>query len=139
MSEHNNIEINKIKDKYSSIISELKYTRIVNSLNELAEKLYIFDYDLNDIIIEYLKYGLKNNSTLDTNMYTDICFNKIERDELLFTCFNIENNNINPKDIAVNISYYNQAIDAFNYKNTNNIFEIVNQTTIINELNKKDN
>lgn len=130
------IEKLNVMNNYKDIISELKYTRSVNSLNELAEKLYIFDYDLNDKIIEYLKYGLKNNSELKENKYTDICFNKLERDELIFTCFNIEDATVNPKDIAVKFSYYNDAIDTFKYNDKKILFEQVNQKFIEKELNK---
>jgi hypothetical protein len=130
------IEKLNVMNNYKDIISDLKYTRSVNSLNELAEKLYIFDYDLNDKIIEYLKYGLKNNSTLEADKYTDIRFNKLEKEELIFTCFNMEDSTVNPKDIAVNIKYYNEAIDEFKYNNTKVFFEQVNQEFIEKELNK---
>lgn len=130
------IENLNIMNNYKDIISELKHTRSVNSLNELVEKLYIFDYDLNDKIIEYLKYGLKNNSKLQEGNYTDICFNKLDKEELIFTCFNLDNSTVIPKDIAVNINYYNDAVDTFKYNNENIFFEQVNQDFIEKELNK---
>jgi hypothetical protein len=130
------IEKLNLIENFKKVIPILNNTRSVNSLNELAEKLYIFDYDLNDKIIEYLKYGLKNNSELKESNYTDICFNKLERDELIFTCFNIEDSTVKPKDIAVNISYYNEAIDVFKYSNEKIFFEQVNQKFIEKELNK---
>ena len=93
--------------KFIENFKEVKYLRIVKSLNELLEKLLIFDYDLNDKVIENVKYNLDNR----VENYPDIYFNKIEKDHLIFTCLNLENKEVKPINIAVNIKDYNNMID----------------------------
>lgn len=107
-----NKNIDKLVDNYKDILTELKYTRVVTSLNQLLEKLLIFDYDLNDKIIELMKLGLYDKERLDKEIYKNVCFNKIDRDKLIFTCFNIFDNKVQPIDISVDIKYYNIIIDA---------------------------
>jgi hypothetical protein len=105
--------INSVKknNEYKKIWDELKYTRIVTSLNELLEKLLIFDYDLNDKVIEVLKLTLYEKERLDKELYTSIHFNKIERESLIFSCFNLTDHNVQPIDVSVDIKYYNIMLD----------------------------
>jgi len=107
-----NKNIDKLVESHKNIISELKHTRVVTSLNQLLEKMLIFDYDLNDKIIEIMKLGMYNKERLDSEIYKNICFNKIEKDKLIFTCFNINDNKVQPIDISVDIKYYNIIIDS---------------------------
>jgi hypothetical protein len=97
--------------EYAKVFDGLKYTRVVGSLNELLEKLLIFDYDLNDKVIEVLKLGLYSKDRLDKETYPNVCFNKIDRENLIFTCFNMADNKTQPIDISVNIKFYNLMID----------------------------
>lgn len=101
----------KKNPEYTKVFDELKYTRLVSSLNELLEKLLIFDYDLNDKVIEVLKLCLYTKDRLDKETYPNICFNKIEKENLIFTCFNSSDNKVQPIDISVNIKFYNLMID----------------------------
>lgn len=98
--------------QYKEVFNNLKYTRVVTTLNELLEKLLIFDYDLNDKVIEILKLGLYDKERLDKDIYKSICFNKIENDKLIFSCFNIYDNTVQPINISVDIKYYNIVIDS---------------------------
>ena len=107
-----NKNIDKLVDNYKDVLTELKHTRVVTSLNQLLEKLLIFDYDLNDKIIELMKLGLYDKERLDKEIYKNVCFNKIDKDKLIFTCFNIFDNKVQPIDISVDIKYYNVIIDA---------------------------
>lgn len=102
----------KLNMRQNEIWNELKHTRLVTSLNELLEKLLIFDYDLDDRIIELIKRGLYQKNRLDEEIYESIRFNKLEKDSLLFTCFNTKDIKIQPIDIAVDIKYYNIMIDS---------------------------
>jgi len=104
----------KQNPEYSKVFEDLKYTRLVGSLNEMLEKLLIFDYDLNDKVIEVLKLGLYSNNRLDKEKYPNICFNKLEKENLIFTCFCAGNNKVQPIDITVNIKFYNLMIDKLN-------------------------
>lgn len=106
--------IYSIKDnqQYNNIFNDLKHTRVVTSLNQLLEKLLIFDYDLNDKIIEIMKLGLYDKERLDKDIYKNVCFNKIEQDKLIFTCFNIHDTKVQPIDISVDVKYYNMVIDS---------------------------
>jgi hypothetical protein len=99
---------------YKDVIDKVKYTRIVTSLNELLEKLLIFDYDLNDKLIEIMKLSVYEKDRLDKNIYTNICFDKIQNDELLFTCFNINDNKITPVQVGISVRYYNTVIEMVN-------------------------
>lgn len=75
---------------YKVFIESVKHTRVVNTINDLKEKLLIFDYDLNDKIIELMKRGLYENKLLDENEFPYIMFNAIERDTLSFICIGQE-------------------------------------------------
>ena len=107
-----NKNIDKLIGSHKDILSELKHTRVVTSLNQLLEKMLIFDYDLNDKIIEIMKLGMYDKERLDNEIYKNVYFNKIEKDKLIFTCFNINDDKVQPIDISVDIKYYNIIIDS---------------------------
>ena len=101
----------KSNSEQLNIWNSLKNTRVTTSLNEMLEKLLIFDYDLDDRIIELLKRGLYEKNRLDEDLYESIRFNKIEKEQLSFTCFNSKDDSIQPIEIAVDIKYYNILVD----------------------------
>lgn len=101
-------------EKFKSVLDELKYTRVVTSLSELLEKLLIFDYDLNDKVINKLKDELFLQKAIDNEKYTNLNFEKIEKDKLVFTCYNINTVEIPLAQLSVNFNYYNQIIDSLN-------------------------
>lgn len=107
-SNYKAINWDKILNSFKEDLTEIKHLRITTSLNELLEKLLIFDYDLNDYFIEQLKLGLSEDLQQD---YPDIYFNKLDRDKLVFSCFNLDNKEIKPKNIEVSIIAYNKLID----------------------------
>lgn len=97
--------------EFNKTLSELKHTRIVSNLNELLEKLLIFDYDLNDKVIEIIKLSLIDNQKVNVDLYNNILFDKIEKEYILFTCLNTHKSNIQPINVSVDIKYYNLCID----------------------------
>jgi predicted transcriptional regulator len=108
--------INSLKNNENFIetFNQLKYTRIVRSLRELLEKLLIFDYDLNDKIIVKLKQQLFNDDIIDKHKYTHLNFEKLDGQNLIFTCYNLKDENVNPAELKLNFNYYNQIIDSLN-------------------------
>jgi hypothetical protein len=98
--------------EFKSIFDDVKYTRIVSSANELLEKLLIYDYDLNDKIVELLKLSIKNSKAEEFEKYPNICFDKLDRTSLVFTCFNLINKDVTPVGIGIEIQYYNDIIDT---------------------------
>lgn len=96
---------------YKVFNESIKHTRVVNSINDLKEKLLIFDYDLNDKIIELLKRGLYENNLVDEKEFPYIMFNTLERDTLSFICIG-QDEEMKAKEVGVNISFYNKIVDA---------------------------
>ena len=95
---------------YKVFMESIKHTRVVNTINDLKEKLLIFDYDLNDKIIELVKRGLYENKLIDENEFPYIMFNTLERDNISFICIGqAEYRQV--KEVGVNINFYNKLID----------------------------
>lgn len=95
------------------VLNGLKHTRVVTSANDLIEKLLIYDYDLNDKIIELLKQGLIENKLIDEKECQSIMFNKIDGDKLSFSCIKKDDiQNITIQEITVKLDYYNHLIDS---------------------------
>lgn len=88
----------------------IKHTRVVNTINDLKEKLLIFDYDLNDKIIELVKRGLYENKLINEQEFPYIMFNILERDTLSFICIG-QDSEKSIKEVGVNINFYNKLVD----------------------------
>ena len=99
-------------EQYKEIYGELAHTRLVCSINDMLEKLLIFDYDLNDEIVESIKLTLLNNKEIQDEKISKIYFDKIENTNLLFTLLS-DDPNIQPKNIAIEIKYYNSILDKY--------------------------
>lgn len=95
---------------YKVFNESIKHTRVVNTINDLKEKLLIFDYDLNDKIVELVKRGLYENNLVDEQEFPYIMFNTLERDTLSFICIGQEGEK-SIKEVGVNINFYNKLID----------------------------
>ena len=98
-------------ENYKILSETIKHTRVVNSINDLKEKLLIFDYDLNDKIIELVKQGLYENKLIDENEFPYIMFNAIDKDNLSFICIG-QNEELKTKEIGISINFYNKIIDT---------------------------
>lgn len=84
------------KNKMMNELIEMGYIyRRVKNYARLAEKIYIFDHKLNDLIIEQVAVRMKvisNESTKETNRIEPdsdfkVYFKKIENSEITFFCF----------------------------------------------------
>lgn len=106
--------IDKLKDTspegWKVFNESIKHTRVVNTINDLKEKLLIFDYDLNDKIIELVKRGLYENKLVDEQEFPYMMFNILERDTLSFICIG-QNDERQIKEVGVNINFYNKLVD----------------------------
>ena len=107
-------ENEKCKQAYDSLV----HTRLVKSMNEMLEKLLIFDYDLEDTIIECVKLSIFKNEKVQEDKIKMIYFDKLDGKNLLFTVIS-EDPNIAPKMIGIDIEYYNNIIDNFKKIDTN--------------------
>lgn len=101
-------------NEFKKAFDDVKYLRVVTNLNELLDKLLIYDYDLNDKVIELIKYGLHKYDKIDKSKYLNICFDKLERDTLAFTCFGRADSGVQPISITIDFKYYNSVIDTLN-------------------------
>ena len=127
-------------EKYKEIYSTLKHTRLVKSINELLEKLLIFDYDLEDTIIECIKLSLFKNQKLQDDKVQMIYFDKLDGKNLLFTVIS-ENPEVPPKIIGIDIEYYNTIIDTYKKiesasSDTNASFAKINTEYILDLITK---
>lgn len=106
--------INSLKDTspegWKIFNESIKHTRVVNSINDLKEKLLIFDYDLNDKIIELVKRGLYENKLVDEQEFPYMMFNTLERDTIAFVCIG-QGEEKQIKEVGVNIAFYNKLVD----------------------------
>lgn len=141
-------------EKYKEIYNNLNHTRLVTSINEMLEKLLIFDYDLEDTYIECIKLSLYKNEKIKEDNIQMIFFDKLDGKNLLFTLIS-NDSNVEPKMVGIDIEYYNNIIDAFNkIENNKNtmpfvkidseyIFNIINkysgQDNLNNDTNNVDN
>ena len=105
----------KNSQEFQVLKENIQHTRVVNSINDLKEKLLIFDYDLNDKIIELIKRSLYENKLLDEKEFPYILFNAIDQDKLAFVCIGGENN-VNTKEIGISIEFYNKILDSLGDK-----------------------
>ena len=67
-----------------------KINRVCNDFNDIREKILIFESELNDIVIEYLKAYI--GGQLKNDEIKDIRFDSIIDDKLIFALIGIEQN-----------------------------------------------
>lgn len=106
----------------------IKNFRIVTNLNDMLEKMLIFDYDLDDRVIECVKYQAiktyldKNSKDISYKLY----FNKIDKTDLIFTAIQ-DNSNTTPIILSAPLECYNFFIDNTNVKSIDNSeFTLIN-------------
>ena len=97
-------------EEYKKAYESLKHTRLVNSINDMLEKLLIFDYDLDDKVIEIVKFSLFNNEKFKNDNIALLYFDKLDNTNLIFTAISSDKNVV-PKSIGIDIAYYNKILD----------------------------
>lgn len=97
-------------ENYKKAYNELKHTRLVTSINNLLEKLLIFDYDLDDRVIEFIKFSIASNDKFKNDKIVNLYFDKLDNTNLIFTAISSDQNNV-PKSIGIDISYYNTILE----------------------------
>ena len=107
-------------DNLKTEVVENKVNRSCKDFNDLREKILIFENDLNDVVIEYLKAyigGQVNNDNIK-----DIRFDSIIDDRLIFALIGIE------QDAGIDKKVYDEIIKKSKIKDN----------LIINQDNYKD-
>ncbi len=109
----------KLNKKMADSFKTIKNFRIVTNLNDMLEKMLIFDYDLDDRIIECVKYqAIKTYLDKNIGVNYKLYFNKIDKTNLIFTA--IKDNEKTPIILSAPLEYYNFFIDNTNIKNLDN-------------------
>lgn len=113
-------------DKYD--LDKFK-TRVVFSLNDLIEKMSIFEEGLNDEAIEVVKVGLKDKNLIDNAAYDSIFFDGLENANLEFVAFSSKTSTKEPKRISIDHEFYNKVVDDIsNLKDRpKDYFEVVDE------------
>ena len=88
-------------DEEKEIIKN-KINRKCNTFEDLREKIFIFEADLNDVVIEYLKAYI--GGQLKNDEIKDIRFDSIIDERLVFALIGLEQN------AALDISIYNELL-----------------------------
>ena len=102
-------------------------TRLVLDLNELIEKIQIFEIGLNDKAIEIIKRGLIERKLSNSNT---LLFDGIQNTNLEFIKVSDK-----PEKITVTIEFYNRIIESVNKMKDENInFELVNQDWVLKRI-----
>ena len=116
--------INNEKDG-KELYESLTTFRIVENLNDLLDKLLIFDYNLYDRIIECVKYQVETNLLKNnpTSFHYKLYFNKLEKTNLLFT---VISENAQPMMLSVPIDSYNFFIDNTNISSIEKTKDFIN-------------
>lgn len=98
-------------------IESSKKTRITESYNDFREKVIIFNDDLNDILIEFLKdYIIRNMSLVDK----EIRYDSMNEENLIFTI-------IGEQNVGINIKFYNELLNKAKIKDN----KIIDSNTYI--------
>lgn len=104
-------------------------TRLITDLNQLVEKMTIFETGLNDKAIEFIKCGLLEKKIITES--TEIYFDGINQTNLEFVTF-IDNN---VDKVNVSIAFYNKIIESVNKLDDEKInFELIDQDWVKSKI-----
>ena len=98
-------------------------TRIVFDLNDLIEKMSIFELSLNDKAIEILKNAIRDSGVITDKTY-DLYFDRIDNTDMVFIYLVKLTNQV--KDTKISIGLYNEIIEKVNKESEEKQFEIIN-------------
>ncbi len=121
-------ELNK-EDKYDL---DTYKTRIVTSPNDLVEKMSIFEFGLDDEVIELIKCGIYDKNIIDRVVYDCLYFDGMQNADLEFVAFSSKTSSKEPKKLVVQFGFYNKIVDDLsNFKNRHHDrFEIIDEDWI---------
>lgn len=86
-------------------------TRVVFSLNDLVEKMAIFEVGLNDIAIELIKFMLYKKNILDKAVYDSLYFDGMNKANLEFAAFSTKSSTVKPERYVIEGEFYNKVVD----------------------------
>jgi hypothetical protein len=127
-------------EQYKEVFNSLNNTRLVCSINDLLEKMLIYDYDLDDQIIECIKLSLLEDKRFIDKNISKIYFEKIDKSNLIFSALSSDENS-QPQNVGIDIEYYNITLEKYKkYTNDNKPkeFELVDLNYIISVLEKSN-
>lgn len=97
-------------------------TRLVFDLNDLIEKMTIFEISLNDKAIEILKNAIIDSKCIEDSTYK-LYFDRIDGLDFVFIYLVKLTNQV--KDIKLNVGLYNGIIEKINHETELRKFEII--------------
>lgn len=86
-------------------------SRVVFNLNDLVEKMSIFEYGLRDDSIEIIKEMIQEKNIVDNNIYDRIYFDGMDKANLIFVLFSSRSDTVKPERISLDGNFYNKVID----------------------------
>lgn len=112
-------------------------TRVVFTLNDLVEKMTVFEYGLRDDSIELIKLMIQEKQIIDTNIYDRIFFDGMEKTNLIFALFSSKSDTVEPKRLVLDGNFYNKVIDGIKNTSLNKeIFPCIDQNWAIKNFAK---
>lgn len=135
--------LNKIKYQITyfietSLNKDSKYdlkdykTRIVLNLNDIIEKMNIFEIGLNDEIIELIKSAIYEKKIVDENIYDSIFFDGMEKTNLIFIAFNSRTSSNKIQKVLIDFNFYNRINDKMKNINARHkeYFEVIDRNWV---------
>lgn len=115
-------------------------TRTIFDFNDIIEKMSIFEYGLNDEVIELIKSMAFEKKLVNPIIYDSLYFDNIDKTNLIFVAFSKKSSSIEPKQFVLDFNFYNKMIDET--KNINarhkDYFEIIDQNWVNSYFSFKD-
>ena len=115
-------------------------TRVVFTLNDLIEKMSIFECGLRDDSIELIKLMIQEKQIIDTNIYDRIFFDGMEKTNLIFALFSSRSDTVEPKRLVLDGNFYNKVIDGIkNVSLDNEVFPCIDYNWAVRNFAKRLN
>lgn len=113
-------------------------TRLVFELNDIIEKMTIFELGLDDEAIELLKYSLLDKGLVDDPAYDCVYFDGMKDADLVFCAISSKTSTKEPIKISIRPKIYNKIVDDLaNFKNRHHdLFEVIDQNWVREKFEK---
>ena len=86
-------------------------TRVVFDLNDLVEKMAIFEVGLDDISVELIKFMMYKKKVLDQAVYDKLYFDGMNKMNLEFAAFSSKSSTVKPEKYVIDGNFYNKVVD----------------------------